>query len=132
MREMGEITEGELMDNYVTFFAGIFRSSRFGTASAHGKANMMRFAFFQEQGAFTKNDDGYYTVNADKMEDAINILVDKIQALQGEGDYEAAKSWIANNGIVTPELQADLDRINQSGIPVDIVFNQGPEVLGLK
>ena len=132
MREMGEITEGELMDNYVTFFAGIFRSSRFGTASAHGKANMMRFAFFQEQEAFTKNDDGYYTVNADKMENAINILVDKIQAMQGEGDYEAAKAWIAKDGKVTPELQADLDRINQGGIPVDIVFIQGPEVLGLK
>jgi len=132
LREMGEITEGELMDNYVTFFAGIFRSSRFGTASAHGKANMMRFAFFQEQGAFTKNEDGYYTVNADKMNDAINILVDKIQTLQGEGDYEGAKAWIAKDGKVTPELQADLDRINQSGIPVDIVFKQGPEVLGVK
>jgi len=70
LREKGEITEGELMDNYVTFFAGIFRSSRFGAASAHGKANMMRFAFFREQGAFTKNADGYYVVNADKMEPA--------------------------------------------------------------
>ncbi len=132
LREMGEITEGELMDNYVTFFAGIFRSSRFGTASAHGKANMMRFAFFREQGAFTKSDDGYYTVNANKMEDAINILVDKIQALQGEGDYEAAKAWISKDGKVTPELQADLDRLNQGGIPVDIVFKQGPQVLGLE
>jgi hypothetical protein len=93
---------------------------------------MMRFAFFKEQGAFTKNDDGYYTVNADKMEDAINILVDKIQTLQGEGDYEAVKAWIAKDGKPTPELQADLDRINQSGIPVDIVFEQGPEVLGVR
>jgi len=132
LREMGEITEGELMDNYVTFFAGIFRSSRFGTASAHGKANMMRFAFFREQGAFTRDDDGYYSVNADKMEDAINILVDKIQSLQGEGDYEAAKAWIAKDGKVSPDLQADLDRLNQGGIPVDIVFKQGPEVMGLK
>ncbi len=43
---MGEISDGELMDNLVTFSAGLFRSSRFGTASAHGKANMMRFNFF--------------------------------------------------------------------------------------
>jgi hypothetical protein len=132
LREMGEITDGELMDNYVTFFAGIFRSSRFGTASAHGKANMMRFAFFKEQGAFTKTDDGYYTVNADKMEEAINILVDKIQTLQGDGNYEAAKAWIAKDGKVTRDLQADLNRLNQGGIPVDIVFEQGPEVMGLK
>ena len=28
--EMGEITSGEVMNNYVTFFAEVFRSSRFG------------------------------------------------------------------------------------------------------
>ena len=48
----GEIAEGELMDNYVTFMAGIFRSVRFGATSAHGRANMMRFNFFLEAGAF--------------------------------------------------------------------------------
>jgi hypothetical protein len=132
LREKGEITEGELMDNYVTFFAGIFRSSRFGAASAHGKANMMRFEFFKEQGAFTKNEEGYYFVNADKMEPAINALVDKIQRLQGDGDYEAAKAWIARDGKVSDELQADLDRVNQAGIPVDIVFEQGMAELDLK
>jgi hypothetical protein len=132
LREKGEITEGELMDNYVTFFAGIFRSSRFGAASAHGKANMMRFEFFKELGAFSKNDAGYYFVNEEKMEPAINLLVDKIQAMQGEGDYEAAKLWIAKDGKVSPELQADLDRLNSGGIPVDIVFEQGEEVVGIK
>ncbi len=131
LREMGEITEGELMDNYVTFFAGIFRSSRFGAASAHGKANMMRFEFFKDEGAFTKNDEGYYFVNADMMAPAIDKLVDKIQSMQGEGDYEAAKAWIAEDGKVSPELQADLDRLNEGGIPVDIVFEQGVDVMGL-
>lgn len=132
LREKGEITEGELMDNYVTFFAGIFRSSRFGAASAHGKANMMRFEFFKAQGAFTKNDEGYYFVNAEKMEPAINALVDKIQRMQGDGDYEAATAWIARDGKVSAELQTDLDRVNQAGIPVDIVFEQGAANLDLK
>lgn len=132
LRERGEITDGELMDNYVTFMAGIFRSSRFGAASAHGKANMMRFAFFNEQGAFTRDDDGYYHVNPDKMKAAIDVLVDKIQVIQGDGDYEAAKAWIEKDGVVSPELQADLDRINASGIPVDIAFEQGPSVLGIQ
>jgi hypothetical protein len=132
LREKGEITDGELMDNYVTFMAGIFRSSRFGAASAHGKANMMRFAFFKEQDAFSRNDDGYYSVNPDKMKAAIDMLVDKIQVIQGDGDYEAAKAWIEKDGVVSPELQADLDRINAGGIPVDIVFEQGPSELGIK
>lgn len=132
LREKGEITDGELMDNYVTFMAGIFRSSRFGAASAHGKANMMRFAFFKEQGAFSRGDDGYYSVNPDKMRVAIDMLVDKIQVIQGDGDFEAAKAWIEKDGVVSPELQTDLDRINAGGIPVDIVFEQGPSELGIK
>ena len=47
--EMGEIDSGEVMDNYVTFFAGIFRSSRFGAASAHGKANMFNMKYFADR-----------------------------------------------------------------------------------
>jgi hypothetical protein len=129
--EMGELTEGEVMDNYVTFFAGTFRSSRFGAASAHGKSNMMRFNFFQEEKAFTRNDDGTYTVDFEKSKAAMEKLMQKIVYLQGDGDYEAAKNWVETEGIVKPFLQADLDRINSSGIPVDVVFEKGKTTLGL-
>ncbi len=129
--EQGELTEGELKDNYVTFFASIFRSSRFGAASAHGKANMMRFQYFQEKGAFTRNDDGTYTVNFDKMHETMVSLLQKIMYMQGDGNYEAASKWVKEKGMITPQLQADLDRLNNSGIPVDVIFNQGPENIGL-
>jgi len=130
--EMGELTEGEVMDNYITFFAGIFRSSRFGAASSHGKANMMRFNYFAENGVFTKNEDGTYTVHFEKMKAAMVSLMQKILTIQGNGDYEAAREWVANKAMVPPLLQADLDRVNQGGIPVDIVFEQGIKVVGLK
>lgn len=129
--EMGELTEGVVMDNYVTFFAGIFRSSRFGAASAHGKANMMRFNFFEQEGAFTRSADGLYTVDMAKAQAAMIKLVEKIIRIQGDGDYEAAKKWVEEEGVVKPQLQADLDRINAAGIPVDIIFNQGKQMLGL-
>ena len=32
---------------------------------------------------------------------------------------------------MTPDLQASLDRVNDAGIPVDVVFEQGVDVLGL-
>jgi len=129
--EMGELTEGEVMDNYVTFFAGIFRSSRFGAASAHGKANMMRFNFFSREGAFTRSADGIYTVDFEKTKAAMEKLVQTIIYIQGDGDYDAAKKWVETEGIVKPDLQIDLDRINVSGIPVDVVFDKGKKVLGL-
>jgi hypothetical protein len=129
---MGEITSGEVMDNYVTFFAGIFRSSRFGAASAHGKANMLSLKYFADNGAFIYQDNGYYKVNFEEMKGAVVSLVDKILTIQGNGDYEAAKAWIESDGVMTESLRRDLDRVNSAGIPVDIVFKQGKEVLGLQ
>ncbi|MFT5302726.1 MAG: hypothetical protein ACI87E_004749 [Mariniblastus sp.] len=130
--EKGEITEGTLEDYYVTFMAGIFRSVRFGASSAHGKANMIRFNFFKDLGAFTRNDDGRYTVDIPKMKIAIAKLSNEILRLQGNGDYEAARKFADDQGFVGEMLKADLERVNQQGIPTDIVFEQGVSVLGLK
>ncbi len=129
--EMGEITSGEVMNNYVTFFAGIFRSSRFGASSAHGKANMLSMKYFADNGAFILQENGYYKVNLDEMKAAVVSLVEKILTVQGDGDYEAAKAWVEGDGVMTEDLRAALDRVNAAGIPVDIVFRQGKEVLGL-
>jgi hypothetical protein len=130
--EMGEITSGEVMNNYVTFFAGIFRSSRFGASSAHGKANMLSMKYFADNGAFMLQENGYYKVNLDEMKAAVISLVERILTVQGNGDYEAAKAWVEGDGVMTEDLRAALDRVNTAGIPVDIVFKQGKEVLGLQ
>ncbi len=129
--ETGEITSGEVMNNYVTFFAGIFRSSRFGAASAHGKANMLSLKYFADNGAFVYQDNGYYKVNLEEMKKAVESMVGKILKVQGDADYDTAKSWVEGDGVMTESLRRDLDRVNAAGIPVDIVFKQGREVLGL-
>jgi hypothetical protein len=128
----GELSEGQLEDYYVTFMAGIFRSVRFGASSAHGKSNMLRFNFFKERNAFTREDSGMYRVNMDEMKVAMEALSRQILTLQGDGDYEAARKFTDTYGFVGPVLAEDLLRVNQQGIPTDIVFEQGLEVLGLK
>ena len=130
--EQGDITEGNLEDFYVTFMAGIFRSVRFGASSAHGKANMIRFNFFKDRGAFTRNESGQYKVNMEKMEVAIAELSNEILKLQGNGDYDEARKFADEMGFVGEVLKADLDRVNQRGIPTDIVFEQGVGALGLE
>jgi hypothetical protein len=128
----GEV-DGDLMDYYTTFLAGIFRSVRFGAASAHGKANMIRFNYFQEQGAFTYNEEsGTYFVNFENFQKAIDGLSNVILVLQGNGDYEGVDALFNEMGIVGPQLQNDLNRITEAGIPRDVVFNQGVAVLGLQ
>jgi hypothetical protein len=132
LAEMGELEDQELKDNYVTFMASIFRSIRFGAASSHGKANMMRFNYFKEQGAFTRDPEtGTYKVDFEKMTDAMNSLGEKILVMQGDGDYEAAKTMVQEKGTIRDQLQQDLNRLSEEGIPRDIRFEQGKQVLGL-
>ncbi|MEQ8478903.1 MAG: Zn-dependent hydrolase [Fulvivirga sp.] len=131
LHEQGEV-EGDLKEYYTTFMASIFRSVRFGASSAHGKANMIRFNFFQEMGAFSKNaETGLYSINFDKMNEAMNALSEKILMLQGDGDYEGVKALVDEKAMIGEELKMDLYKLSQAGIPVDIVFEQGVEVLGL-
>jgi len=132
LHEKGEI-EGDLKDYYVTFMAGIFRSVRFGAASSHGKANMIRFNFFNDYGAFAKDEKtGTYRVNFEKMQEAMNALSGKILTLQGDGDYEGVAQLVEEKGKIGNDLQAELDRLSDQNIPVDIVFEQGIDVLGLE
>ena len=128
--QVGEIPEGDIRDNYVTFIACIFRSVRFGATSAHGRANMVRFNFFQRAGAFTRDDaTGTYRVDFDRMGEAMAALSEMILTLQGDGDYERAGEILTEQGGILEQLQEDRDRLTEAGIPVDIVFEQGMAVL---
>lgn len=129
--EKGEIKDISTEDCYVTFMAGIFRSVRFGIASSHGKANMMCFNFFEDNGAFTRGNDGFYKVNFDKMKSAVNSWAEKNLVLQGNGDYDNAIKYLKENAIIRDQLQKELDALKSAKIPKDIVFEQGKEVLGL-
>ena len=112
------------MDNYVTFLAGLFRSVRFGGASAHGRANLVCFRYFEEFGAFTREPSGKYKVEFPRMRKAVDSLSEKIIRLQGDGDYDAASKFVAQMGATQPTLQKDLGSLSALSIPVDIVFEQ--------
>ena len=129
--EQGVLAEGELEDYYTTFMASIFRSVRFGASSAHGKANMIRFNYFADEGAFKRNEKGQYAIDMDKMRADMNSLSEKILTLQGDGDYNGVAELVATLGVVSPQLKADLDKLADAGIPVDVTFKQGKDVLGL-
>jgi hypothetical protein len=132
LHKAGELGDVDLRDFYVTFMAGIFRSVRFGAASAHGKANMVRFNFFLDEGAFIRNSEtGRYRVDFERFEAAIEKLSRLLLTLQGDGDYEGAKELTEGKGVVTANLQADLDRLTEANIPVDITFQQGVAELGI-
>ena len=128
--ELGDV---DLRDYYVTFMTSVFRSIRFGASSAHGKANMVRFNFFVEHGAFVRDaETGRYSVDFDRMREAMSALSRLLLTLQGDGDYKGALELTDSKGVIGDQLQADLDRLTRANIPVDITFNQGVSELGLE
>jgi hypothetical protein len=131
--EKKELKDTTLLDHYVTFVAGIVRSVRWGATNAHSRANMIEFNYFQEHGAFTRDAaTGTYRVDVPKMSQAVASLAARLIKLQGDGDYAAAAKVVAEEGAMRPGLQADLDRLTTKSIPVDVVFEQGRQVIGLK
>lgn len=130
LKEKGELGGDDLMDNFVTFLAGLFRSIRFGATEAHGRANLSQFEFFERMGAFTREPaTGTYRVDLPKMQAAMTAMSEKILRLQGDGDYDGVVAFLPKKGEMDATLAADLQRLASADIPTDIVFKQGIEVL---
>jgi hypothetical protein len=126
----GELS-GSLDDYYVTFVASVFRSVRFGAASAHGKANMITFNTLLNSGCIVNGKKGY-TVNVVAMKDVIEKLAAELLHLQGDGDQSGVGKMLQERGIIKASLKEDLSKLEKAKIPVDIIFDQGIDTLGLK
>ena len=133
LHKAGELGDVDLRDYYTTFMTSVFRSIRFGASSAHGKANMVRFNYFLDEGAFIRDSaTGRYRVDYEQMEDAMTGLSRLLLTLQGDGDYDGAAKLTREKGVISAQLQDDLDRLTGAQIPVDITFRQGVAELGIE
>ena len=109
-----------------TWLAGLFRSIRFGTEEAHGKAAAIQFNSMLEKGAIVRDDDETYAVDFDRFDDACRDLVREICMLQATGDYAGTKEFFHRYGEMSSTLAHDLERI--ADIPVDIRPRYEPDV----
>ena len=121
--DMGEITDITKEESVATFIAGIVRSVRFGFASSHGKANMMCYNYMEDNGAFTRNEEGKYVIDFEKAAEVINSWADLILTTQANGDFEFAQKYSSVNASIRENLAADIEKVNGAGIPRDIVFD---------
>ena len=121
--EMGEITEITKEESIATFIAGIVRSVRFGSASSHGKANMMCYNYMEEHGAFTRNEEGKWVIDFEKAAEVMNSWAELILETQATGNLEFAQEYSAKNASIREALAADVAKVNEAGIPRDIVFD---------
>jgi peptidase M49-like protein len=103
---------------YTTFLASAFRSIRFGVGEAHGKGIAIQLNYLLDQRAFTIQGDGTFAVNPDRVKEGVAGLTREIMTIQAEGDYAKARELGERLGIVRPEVQKALEKLES--IPVDI------------
>ncbi|GLT38246.1 hypothetical protein SLA2020_125070 [Shorea laevis] len=105
---------------YVSFLAGCFRSVRFGLEEAHGKGQALQFNWLFEKKAFTLHPDDTFSVDFDKVEEAVESLSRKILTIQAQGDKEAAGLLLQKYSVITTPLKVALYKLEGTQVPVDI------------
>ena len=67
--------------------------------------------------------EGKYVVDFEKAEQVIDSWSELIIRTQATGDFEFAQAYSKEHAAITPELEADIKKVNEAGIPRDIVFD---------
>jgi len=108
----------KLEEYYASYVGGIFRTVRFGTAEAHGRAEMMEFNYLSEHGAIRRNADGRYAIDYEKIPVALSELMKELLEIEATGDRSRAENWFKKYDTMPEELKASLKAA--SDVPVDI------------
>jgi hypothetical protein len=119
MIDKGELPAHLKEQVLVSYFAGLFRSARFGVAEAHGRGAALQLGRFIAAGAATPDStSGKFKIDQAKLETAIADLVRDICLIQHRGDKAAADALLAEHGKITPPIERALGRLG--AIAVDI------------
>jgi hypothetical protein len=116
--DRGALPKERLEEYYASYVAGIFRTVRFGTAEAHGRAEMMEFNYLAEKGAITRAASGRYVIDYAKMPDTLAALAKELLEIEATGDRARAEAWFNKYDKMPAELRGALDAANN--VPVDI------------
>lgn len=112
---LGGNLQGSMFD---TFLASAFRSIRFGITEAHGRGTALQLNYLLDYGAFVAQKEGGFSVSREKIRDGVKALTRDLMTLEAEGNYSKAKDFIARLGVVRPEVQKALNKLQK--VPVDI------------
>ena len=119
MMERGVIPESEKGELWASYFAGLFRSVRFGIEEAHARGAAAQYGFLREKGAFRFDTaTGRFVIDEAKMESALTELLTTELMLQATGDYEGTRAFFDRYAVLDDHARTVL--ATMAHIPVDI------------
>ena len=115
----GALPREKREEYYASYVAGIFRTVRFGTGEAHGRAEMMEFNYLSQRGVIVRDPaSGRYAIDFHKMPDAVATLAKELLEIEATGDRARAEAWFQKYETMPADLAAALKQT--SDIPVDL------------
>ncbi len=119
-REQKIISPEMKRQHLVSYLGSIFRTIRFGTGEAHGKAAIVSLNYLMEKGGIEYNSKtGRYRINFDKIDEGITQLADELLTIEATGDYARAKKLEAKYAGTPDFVQKSLDQLKD--LPIDLV-----------
>jgi hypothetical protein len=113
------VMEPEILESLPwTYTAGIFRTTRFGVAEAHGLGMVFQTNYLMEKGAVEITEDGKFRPVPELFEEAFRELAHELLMIQALGDYDGAVAFVEKYGTVNPAMVEAIDSL--ATIPVDI------------
>jgi hypothetical protein len=129
LMEKGLAPKEKSQEFYASHVAGIFRTVRFGVAEAHGRAEMMEFNYFAEQGAITRDPaTGRYAIDFTKMTQAVASLAKELLEIEATGDRNRAEQWFKKYEMMPAELKSALANIKDVPVDIDPVSAFGEQI----
>ena len=119
----GALPKEKLEEYYASYVGGLFRTVRFGTAEAHGEAEMMEFNYLSERGAVRRNANGRYAIDYDKIPGAIADLTKELLEIEATGDRQRAENWFKKYHEMSEDLKSSLKATSDIPVDVDPVFS---------
>jgi hypothetical protein len=119
----GALPKDNLQGYYASYLGGIFRTVRYGTAEAHGRAEMMEFNYLVQQKAIRRSASGRYAVDYARMPDAIAGLAKELLTIEATGDRARAEALFAKYDRMPAALASALKSAQDVPVDIDPVFS---------
>jgi hypothetical protein len=109
----------EILDSLPwTYTAGMFRTTRFGVAEAHGLGMVLQANYLIDKGAVEITDLGRFRPVPELFEVTFRDLARDFLMIQALGDYDGAVTMVRQYGTVHPLMMAAITSL--SDLPVDV------------
>ena len=113
------VMEPEILDSLPwTYTAGMFRTTRFGVAEAHGLGMVLQANYLLEKGAVELTEAGRFRPLPEAFEETFRDLAHELLMIHALGDYDAAFAFVERYGEVQPAMAAAVEGLTD--LPVDI------------